>query len=693
MTEQPTYQHIRRDHTTQLIANRAKELRGDQRGLEAWEREIDAVVQSGEWMEVAAIGLMLSLKWPTRVRGILAHHDGLAKLLLHADAEAVLLDGQKVFGHLALISHRLIKLYNTSHRWLDALDVFARTPADQIDVACRREVIHPLICLKRFDETTAIIEDPGFQDRDRGHHAKQIEVALAQWNRNVSSWTADTPNRESLGKYIADKNLDGADTIIWQMYAAGPLDSTFLDHAVQILPGEEERTARVVFFRNLAYEQQPANPLYAKLYVRACFCSGRYDDALKVLHERSLELSTPEYRMLTIRAADIAGHGQTPKELTAGAAINSDFGKLVAIRAANLATWSADHEFATATELALVKAVDDPLVHRALRLSTVRFGRLATKPRVAICISGQLRSADNNLPAIIDGIAAPLGADVFVHTWDKEQSTPPRFRHLHRFLGEDLTAALPMTLRETPAFAARFPKTTRTLQSPVELTVTVDRLRGLASPIKSVVDREATFEESQGVTEGLRFARKMNQAKLFYKISACDDLRAAHELEAGIEYDVVIRIRPDLRIDVPCLEQYVQDAYANPNRVYIHYADVRGSGDQFAIASGHAMRAYSSMWKFLKQSQRFDYLPGFQNEPAEILVAHHLMAAGLETRMVPVMTNLLEAELAVVYHDLTESLESDLKTSANPSEIAPFVDFYKKWLSRNPIKKSSLVTA
>ena len=126
-----------------MIAERAAELRGDQRALDAWEKEIEAAVQAGKWIDVAAIGLMLSQKWPTRVRGVLAHHDGLAKLQLHADAESVLLNGQKVFGYLALISHRLIKLYNTSHRWHDALSVFAGTPADQIDVACRREVIPP----------------------------------------------------------------------------------------------------------------------------------------------------------------------------------------------------------------------------------------------------------------------------------------------------------------------------------------------------------------------------------------------------------------------------------------------------------------------------------------------------------------------------------------------------------------------
>lgn len=693
MIDQSPYQHLRKDHTTRLIVERAAELREDPRALDAWEREIDAAVHAGQWLEVAAIGYMLSQKWPARIRGILALHDGLAKLQLYADAEAVLLAGQTSFGKLALISHRLIKLYNGSHRWLDALAVFESTPAELVDVACCREVIHPLICLKRFDEAAAILDSSGFKDRDRGHHAKLLEAARAQWDRNVASWAANAPHRDLLERYVAEKNLDGADTIIWKMFSDGSLDAAFLDQAVQILPGEEERTARVVFFRNLAYQKQPANPYYAKLHVRACFCSGRYDEALQVLRERGLELNTPEYRMLAIRAADISGHSTAISELTAGADINTDFGKLAAIRAANLATWSGDHVFAAATELAITKAVDEPLVHSALRLSTVRSRPRAPKPRIAICISGQLRSADNNLPAIIAGIATPLDADVFVHTWDKEQSTPPRFRHLHRFLGEDLTAALPMTLRETPAFAARFPQTTRTLQSPVELAVTADRLQGLAAPIKSVVEGEATFEERHGVTEGLRFARKMNQAKLFYKIAACDDLRVAHELEAGTEYDVVIRIRPDLRIDVPCLEQYVYDAHANPNRVYIHYADVRGSGDQFAIASAPAMRAYSSMWKFLKQAQRFDYLPGFQNEPAEILVAHHLMAAGLETRMVPVMTNLLEAELAVVYHDLTESLESDLKTSANPSEIAPFVDFYKKWLTRHPIKKSALVTA
>lgn len=680
--------YVRRDHTTDLISKRAAGYRGVLNSFEDCEQSIFSASDKRDWITVAALGLYISSMWPHRIRGPLAHHDGLKQLRLMADAREVIENGIRNIGAHAPLLQRLIAHHAQCFRFESAISVFKDNSAVASDHLSMKLVVDIALTLKDFKLAKNVVKSESFPEKDLQHYESRINKTQTLWDEMLTKWENSKRTDDAVAdliSYIDEANVEIASAGIWSLYQGGRRDTQFLDVATRMLPTEHEASARLLFFRTLAYDCFPSNKQYAELYVRACFCSHQFEYAYNTLIDHSITINSPEYLKLRLRAKDIVGY-DSASDITAQitGAIPVEHSQLEAVRAANLSTWRGENARSAHFALSLLKNCNHEAIPQALRLSTPNRNKTKTSaPKVAVCISGQFRSAQTNIPHILSHIVQPLNADVFVHTWDKAQCTPPRFRHIQRFIGNELTNSLPTYLRETPAFAARFPTTTRKLLTPIETAVTPSWLERMIEFKKLVVETETEFLDRNTVGPDLKFARTINQAKMFYKIQACDNLRRSYELETGIKYDAVIRIRPDLQIVIPELESYVFDAVNNSNRLYVHCADVKGTGDQFAIGSPEAMQAYASMWSFLEKHQRYDYLPGFTNDPAETLVSHHVLAAGLETRIVPTTFFNLAADLAVSHHDLTAELEFDASSHGDPKEVESFLSDYRTWHHKN----------
>lgn len=683
-----SYTYIRRDHTTALITKIAKGYKHTLTSIEECEAAIGAASSESNWVVVAAIGLHISTVWPNRIRGPLAHHDGLKQLLLMEDAREVIDLAIRNFGPAVLLIQRLITFNLLCCRPDQALAVFNEHSVAASDNASLRAAVNASLKLKDFESASKIIEMESFPSNDISGFKNQISREKESWEKLVEEWH-QTKRSESgipdITSCLDEGKTELALTGIWLLYRSGACNEAFFDIATQKLPTESERSLRVVFFRTLAYRIFPDNLGYALLHVRANFFSHQYEQAYATLVDNSLQIEDSAYLKLKIRLEDLIGfksESYTRTQISGNPSIEQ--AQLEAIRAANVLTWNNEHERAAHFSLSVLKSCSSPAVHEALRLPSpyVRT-RKVDSPRIAVCISGQLRSAQTNLPHILSNIVEPLDADVFVHTWDKAQCTLPRFRHIHRFIGTKLTNDLPAHLRETPAFSARFPTASRKLVTPIETIVTPSWVEQFIKVKKCVIETEQNFLDNRKLSQPLKFARTFNQAKMFYKIKACNDLRKSHELEFGFKYDAVIRIRPDLQINIPELKNYIQDVIENRNKVLVHYIEIMGIGDQFAIASPDAMDAYASIWDFLENHQRWDYLPGFDVQPAEILLGNHFIAAGLQAQVIPASHNNLTADLAIAYHDLTNEFEYDAKNHGDPAEVQGFLSSYKSWYNDN----------
>lgn len=120
----------------------------------------------------------------------------------------------------------------------------------------------------------------------------------------------------------------------------------------------------------------------------------------------------------------------------------------------------------------------------------------------------------------------------------------------------------------------------------------------------------------------------VNQLKMWYKIHACDELRRKKELSSGCEYDLVVRVRPDLSassVDAVPLAMILRE----PDLISTSYLLPEGVGDQLFVAQSRAMSLAVSVWPFIKGRASSSYFPSQTESWAEILFMQHLGGMGL----------------------------------------------------------------
>lgn len=231
--------------------------------------------------------------------------------------------------------------------------------------------------------------------------------------------------------------------------------------------------------------------------------------------------------------------------------------------------------------------------------------------KVALCLSGQMRGYLEAFPSIKKNIIDKFNPDVFIHTWsdigisnnEHRRRLPGCFAH---YLDKDN--------RENKAvFDRNFPKFSSYInQSP---QVSELELTKLYQP-KSIVieDSPDESEYDQFFNCPLPEEIKSKQPKatwsrpLFYKIYKCNELKKDFEKLNNFEYDLVIRLRPDLSIGEPIPDTHV----SNLNKIYhrIRTIDVSFQmSDQFFYGNSRDMdiacAAYSKineLWRLCVES-------------------------------------------------------------------------------------------
>jgi len=190
--------------------------------------------------------------------------------------------------------------------------------------------------------------------------------------------------------------------------------------------------------------------------------------------------------------------------------------------------------------------------------------------KIALCISGQMRTYEECYPNLKKYILDPLQPDIFIHTWEGSGISHKENIHIE------------------------------------EKIVLYSELEKLYAPKKVVIEQfdKSYLDKFSGVkVPNLIKEKEPNQCKgsipLFYKMNKCNELKKEFEKEFDFKYDVVIKLRPDLMILEPLK---IQNIYKN-KLYFSNYAINQNYqlSDKFAYGSSKVMDQYTSVWNYLNE--------------------------------------------------------------------------------------------
>lgn len=211
--------------------------------------------------------------------------------------------------------------------------------------------------------------------------------------------------------------------------------------------------------------------------------------------------------------------------------------------------------------------------------------------KVALCISGHLRTFESNFRTVKEHILDKFDCDVFIHTWDT--------------LGLSYRAGdSNLHIAETRKY--------------------IDKINQLYKPKKIVIEKAKHFNITPIMHQ--RSSPHRDTAgvlSMFYKIEECNKLRKEYETEHKVKYDFVIRFRSDLWLESPMPIDYK----TNSNHLYLPiYGNFGGACDQIAFGTPAIMDKYSTLYSNIESYLR----AGCPLNPEKLLLFH------LESQNVPI---------------------------------------------------------
>ncbi len=242
--------------------------------------------------------------------------------------------------------------------------------------------------------------------------------------------------------------------------------------------------------------------------------------------------------------------------------------------------------------------------------------------RIAFCISGQIRDEEISFSEIKKE-AERLGAEVFVSVWLRRGAKTGgivNWEQAGRMFGGELALALPSFLTSDRAFDLAIPE--------FEQRVLEDFSDVDESTIRKYFDRATIDIEAEefnldfgddGITD-------KHSLRMLYKVWRCNMLKRSFERRSGQQFDVVVRMRPDV---VPLLDEkalasvlsadhansiFIPSAHQNQNWLMDALAvSTSPVADHYAALFGKALQHPVRPWKMIHHE-----------------LAQHLGEAGIE---------------------------------------------------------------
>lgn len=276
---------------------------------------------------------------------------------------------------------------------------------------------------------------------------------------------------------------------------------------------------------------------------------------------------------------------------------------------------------------------------------------LQRKPKIALCLSGQLRGYQSALKSWKARLYPTIEPHVFVHSWsDIGRSEAAPSRSVLPFAGAAFTKAYQEVgvTTDLATLKSRYPTLFKKLAEGATVT---------QAQLQTTYDTDHVVLEDD---KSEKFAHFTNQQKMHYKIHAADELARA---KGG--FDLILRIRPDLSIrdlafSWSALRAALQDApLLFAERGYgLHYGMLM-IGDQFAIGSPDAMKTYANTWTTFPNlaARNFYKVPAVFT--GHVSLAQTCWLQGLDVRRAPVRFGHLEDAAKLSARDCMSAMETD----------------------------------
>lgn len=249
------------------------------------------------------------------------------------------------------------------------------------------------------------------------------------------------------------------------------------------------------------------------------------------------------------------------------------------------------------------------------------------RPRVAICISGQLRSFRKTWP-ITRTALSEWEPTVFVSTWKDVGLGFGVHDTVNRLLPASVRERLPIAIQQKTRFEAQFPGVVAEMAR--NDSVTREVLQAFYGTEFVHVHDERPFEAACDGRPGLFAGTSLNQAKMFFAISDVSAMKSAHEDREGRFFDAVLRLRPD-RTMVAMGEVDV-DRVASHRVLLTDYFMAGAVGDQGTLSSSEVADRMGDIWPGMDRAGSPRFFPGATGQFNEFLLAEYLMHSGVGLR-------------------------------------------------------------
>ena len=275
-----------------------------------------------------------------------------------------------------------------------------------------------------------------------------------------------------------------------------------------------------------------------------------------------------------------------------------------------------------------------------------------TKPRVALCVSGQLRGYQQAWASWQRFLMPGAEVTVFIHSWRQiGYPTPSPLRAHLPFEGEAFCKAWKRigTQEGLDEMRRRYPSVFGALSS--SKSITQPALRDYYNARDAMLD-----DETQPP-----FAGMSNQQKMHYKIEGCHQLLGE---DAG-SFDLVVRIRPDLAVRRVAFDwRELTSRCRDSTTIFADqgYGQQYGHlfiGDQFAAGSPQVMGLYSRAWTLAPRLFEAGLLSVSTPFVGHATLAECCWLAGLSVHRVPIQFGPLCEASPLSRSDLRSALEND----------------------------------
>jgi hypothetical protein len=280
--------------------------------------------------------------------------------------------------------------------------------------------------------------------------------------------------------------------------------------------------------------------------------------------------------------------------------------------------------------------------------------------KVALCISGQLRGYEDAFRTWEKYILKPLQPDIFVHTWNDAGFKEPIPSHAPRVISGKFLKVYRRAIIDNYSNSSKDSYLEFKSDYPAFCQLLNDKNRHCDFQQLSQFYQTSNIAIDNADDDFFRVME--NQNKMLYKIAACNDLKN----KVDRQYDLVIRIRPDLEIKnfSANWNDIYQKCYEQNTIIVDGIKSLRGyrklgSGDVFAVGTERGIDWYSSLSKVLEFYTDKGFLNIAKYSSHETLL-WHLWYGGFKIHSINLGFDFVTAKLTAneLYHAFSQDINS-----------------------------------